>query len=155
MHTPATFMKHPIHPMLIAVPIGMWSFALVCDLLSYFSDFPWAWHTALVTMCAGLVGAFIAAVPGFVDYTFIRKRNPRARRIGAYHMALNLLVMALYGTNIFLRIRGDFSSVPFYLSVAAFVLLIAGGWLGGELVYVERVSVEEPEEHDLRFRRVA
>src|SRR5690348_15389559 len=138
MHTPATFMKHPIHPMLIAVPLGMWSFSVVCDILFRFSNFGWAWHTALVMMIAGLIGAFIAAVPGLVDYVFIRKRNGRAAKIGAYHLVMNLIVMALYGVNIVLRLRADYSPLPFYLSLGAFVFLIISAWLGGEMVYVER-----------------
>lgn len=33
MRTPASIGKHPIHPMLIAFPIGLWIFSLVCDLV--------------------------------------------------------------------------------------------------------------------------
>ncbi len=33
MASPASIKKHPIHAMLVALPIGLWSFALVCDVL--------------------------------------------------------------------------------------------------------------------------
>jgi hypothetical protein len=33
MRTPANIAKHPIHPMLIPMPIGLWIFSLVCDLI--------------------------------------------------------------------------------------------------------------------------
>jgi uncharacterized membrane protein len=31
--TPASVDKHPLHPILVAVPIGLWMFSLVCDLM--------------------------------------------------------------------------------------------------------------------------
>ena len=34
MRTPASIFKHPIHPMLIVFPIGLWIFSLACDLIS-------------------------------------------------------------------------------------------------------------------------
>ena len=33
MRTPATIAGHPIHPMLVPIPIGLWIFSLVCDLI--------------------------------------------------------------------------------------------------------------------------
>jgi uncharacterized membrane protein len=30
MRTPATVFRHPIHPMLIAFPIGLWIFSIAC-----------------------------------------------------------------------------------------------------------------------------
>jgi hypothetical protein len=33
MSTPASIKGHPIHPMLVALPVGLWILALVCDVL--------------------------------------------------------------------------------------------------------------------------
>jgi len=33
MRTPASIARHPIHPMLVPLPIGLWIFALVADLI--------------------------------------------------------------------------------------------------------------------------
>ena len=30
MRTPASIARHPIHPMLVPIPIGLWIFSLVC-----------------------------------------------------------------------------------------------------------------------------
>jgi uncharacterized membrane protein len=52
---------------------------------------------------------------------------------------------------------GADSWVPFALSIIGVVGLAVSGWLGGEMVYVERVGVEEGRERrpeDVR-RRVA
>jgi uncharacterized membrane protein len=33
MRAPASLFKHPIHPMLIVSPIGLWIFSLACGLI--------------------------------------------------------------------------------------------------------------------------
>jgi hypothetical protein len=43
MGTPASFKNHPLHPILVAIPIGLWTFAFVCDLIHAFGGKPlWA-----------------------------------------------------------------------------------------------------------------
>jgi uncharacterized membrane protein len=34
MASPASVKKHPVHPMIVAVPMGLWVFALVCDIVA-------------------------------------------------------------------------------------------------------------------------
>jgi uncharacterized membrane protein len=71
MSSPASIKNHPIHPMLVSVPIGLWIFALVCDVIFVFGGAA-IWHTvALYCIAAGVVGALLAAVPGFLDYISI------------------------------------------------------------------------------------
>ena len=68
MRTPASIFKHPIHPMLIVFPIGLWIFSLACDLIRLAGASGDAWSTvAFFSMIGGLIGALCAAVPGFID----------------------------------------------------------------------------------------
>ena len=99
-------------------------------------------------------GALVAAVPGFVDYLAL---TGRARRIATWHMLLNLGAVALFAVNAFVRMRvGLESRWPLVLSLIGVVGVLVSGWLGGELVYVERVGVEEAEQRrEGRPRRVA
>ena len=65
MSTPASVARHPLHPILIPLPIGLWVFSLVADLvfLAGWGGATWkavAWYT----MGGGIVGAVLAAVPG-------------------------------------------------------------------------------------------
>ena len=66
--TPASVDKHPLHPILVAFPIGLWMFSLVCDLMHRFGhDRMWslmAWYA----MVAGQLGALAAALPGVIDF---------------------------------------------------------------------------------------
>jgi uncharacterized membrane protein len=62
MRTPASIFKHPIHPMLIVFPIGLWIFSLACDLIRLAGVSGDAWSTvAFISMIGGLVGALCAA----------------------------------------------------------------------------------------------
>jgi uncharacterized membrane protein len=44
MSTPASIAKHPIHPMLVAFPVGLLVFSLICDLIYAGVDSP-TWMT--------------------------------------------------------------------------------------------------------------
>lgn len=45
MRTPASIAGHPIHPMLVPIPIGLWIFSLVCDLIHAGGSSNPAWPT--------------------------------------------------------------------------------------------------------------
>ena len=78
MRTPANVAGHPIHPMLITLPIGLWVFSFVCDLFFVFGSGAPVWSTvALYTMAGGIVGALAAAIPGFIDLLSLPARAKR------------------------------------------------------------------------------
>lgn len=151
MKTPASICKHPIHPMLIVFPIGLWSFSLACDLLRVAGASGEAWFTvAFLTMIGGLIGALCAAVPGFIDLFFYKGGAPPVKKIALTHMAINLTVVVLYAVNIWLRARSPASvgtnlSTPVVLSIIGVALLFVSGWLGGQMVHVYGVGVEGRE----------
>jgi uncharacterized membrane protein len=150
--TPARIGKHPIHPMLVVLPLGLWIAALAFDIAHAVTGNP-LWRTvAFWNVGAGLIGAVLAAVPGFVDYLDL---EGRARRLATYHMALNLAAVALFAVNWYVRTRvAPDSWWPLALSLVGVVGVTVSGWLGGELVYAERVGVEEAPRNE-RYRRVA
>src|SRR3954469_20549630 len=101
MRTPANAPRHPIHPMLVPIPIGLWLFSLVCDLVYAFGSGGDVWRTvAFYNMVAGVIGALIAAIPGLIDLLSL-PAGPK--RTAIIHMSLNLTVVALYVVNIVLR----------------------------------------------------
>ncbi len=146
MRTPASIHKHPIHPMLVVFPIGLWIFSLICDLIGLTVAAPAVWFTvAFYSMVGGLIGALLAAVPGLIDLLFYKWREP-VKRIALAHMAINLSVVALYIINVVMR-AGEPESVriPILLSLIGVCLLAVSGWLGGQLVHVHGVGVEGRE----------
>ncbi len=139
MKTPASIAGHPIHPMLVPLAIGLWIFSLVCDLAIAFGASSESWRiVALYTLAGGIVGALLAAVPGFIDMLSIPWPIKRTALI---HMAINLTVVALFAVNLWLRFRGAAHSTVLWLSIVAIGLLVISGWLGGKMVYEEGVGV--------------
>lgn len=141
MSTPASVAKHPIHPMVVVFPVGLWIFSLGADLLVLAGwENPWR-DVAWCTMAGGIAGALLAAIPGSLDFFAITEA--KARLIAIYHLALTLSATAVFAVDLYLRLAAAApDSLPLVLSITGVALLVAGGWLGGELVYVQRVGVE-------------
>ena len=143
MPTPASIRRHPIHPILVGIPIGLWVFAVVADLV-YLGCGGAAWkEVARYCIGGGLVGALLAAVPGLVDLTSIPPGN--VRKIALTHMTVNLIVVALFGLSLWLRTTDPLGGWPAAISGIGLLLLGFGGWLGGELVFVHGMGVEAAE----------
>jgi uncharacterized membrane protein len=144
MKTPASIAGHPIHPMLVPIPIGLWIFSLVCDLVHIGGSANATWTAvALYTMAGGIIGALAAAIFGLVDLLSL---PPGPRSTGIKHMTINLVVVALYLVNLWMR--WDHPENPggaVWLSVIAIVLLVVSGWLGGKMVYEYGVAVDTTE----------
>ncbi len=141
MASPANVAEHPIHPMLIVFPIGLWIFSFVCDLIYYFGAGNTLWNdVAYRAMAGGIIGALLAAVPGFIDYLSL---SGRTRSIATIHMGLNLLLVVLFAVNLYVRSQGvAVESAPIFLSLIGVIILGISGWLGGALVYVHATAVE-------------
>ncbi len=144
MRTPASIAKHPIHPMLVTLPIGLWIFSLVCDLVYLFGNGAENWRiVAYYTMAGGIVGALLAAIPGFIDLLSLPHG---VKRIAITHMSINLAVVVLYLINLWMRTQGVATTTPQWLSVIAIIALAYSGWLGGRMVHVHGVAVVTPPE---------
>lgn len=147
MASPASLAKHPLHPMLVTIPIGLWLFSLGSDLIYLLEWGGTVWHDmAFYTIAAGILGAFLAAIPGLIDYYSLTE--VRLKNLAAVHMVMNLTVILLFTVNLWVRLYyGGETSLPMVLSGVSIVLLGVGGWLGGELVYIHGVAVEP--QHDI------
>ena len=133
--------------MLIVFPIGLWIFSLICDIIYYAGSRNIFWdEMAFYTMAGGIIGALLAAIPGFIDYLLVRDR--RVKKIATTHMILNLAVVALFIFNLGIRYNAanDNDLVGVTLSIVGIGILAVSGWLGGSLVYVHRVAVEPSTE---------
>lgn len=149
MRTPASIARHPVHPMLVPIPIGLWIFSLVCDLFYAGGSANPAWPTvAFYCMGGGIVGALLAAVPGLVDLLSL-PQGPRSTAIK--HMAVNLTVVALYLINFWMRMEPPHAPGGLvWLSLVAVGLLAISGWLGGKMVFEHAIAVDSPPESPRR-----
>ena len=138
-------LRHPLHPMLVHFPIGLFLLSLLLDLASLaFPSVPNLVRDSFYAMLLGVITTLIAAVPGVVDYTDIRSDHP-AKRTATTHLTLNLIVVALYGINLGVRssslVDPKISFGPLILSLVGVGLLSVSGYLGGRLVYDAGISV--------------
>ncbi len=137
---------HPVHPILVTIPIGAWTSSIVFDLTATLGDRPEAFATGSAWLIGiGLVGALAAAVFGAIDLSTIA-RGTRAFATGLTHMAINVVVVLLYAVNLGVRRSqgyDDVSTTALILSVVALALVGASGWLGGKLSYRYGVRVAD------------
>lgn len=153
MSTRASVHRHPIHPMLIVFPLGLWVFAVVCYLIYLLSSVP-VWRTvALYSMGGGIIGAALAAIPGLIDFLTLVK-SP-VQTIALSHMISNVVALTIFIIAFALAVFGSATSVvPFILSLFGLLAVATGGWLGGSLVYEHGVGVEQKQPQEVEYQHV-
>ena len=129
--------------MLIVFPLGLLATSVAWDICYLATGAPSWGMIAFWTIVAGVIGALLAAVPGFIDWLAI-PNGTRAKTLGLYHMVLNLIVLALFVISLIVR-----ATNPAGYAVSGFgrmiwgwigvVIALFAGWLGGELV--ERLGI--------------
>lgn len=163
MESRARIGNHPLHPMLIVVPAGSFVVALVLDVVYLLTGGTLWWAATLPVMLIGVIGGLLAAIPGLVDLVAISKKQ-NARGIALTHMAINLVVVALFAWNAWTRWTSVEPPAPegtyagFWLTLIAVGGLGVSGWLGWKMVYEYHMAVlEHPDAKDPepRIRREA
>lgn len=133
---------HPIHPMLIPLPIGALVGVLATDVVFWLTgDGFWA-QASWWLLWAGLVTGLLAAAVGLVEYFTIHR--VRSHRAGRIHLWSNVAALALVGINLATRMGGHADAVlpwGLALTVITGMALAVGGWFGGELAYRHGVGV--------------
>ncbi len=114
MQIRASVSKPSVHPLLVALPAGLWVVSLLCDLLYLGGAAAELWsRLALYTMVGGFVGALaLLTLPGFVA-----------------HLNVSLVVVALYAANIWLRLGDPHLTMAIALSVTGVGVLAMSSWV--------------------------
>lgn len=135
LRSKAAINGHPLHPMLVPIPIALFVAALVTDIV-FIVDGSDGWAVASRWLLGGgLVGALLAAIAGFTD--FAGNARIRELRDAWLHLFANLTVVLIEGVNLLFRLADPAAaaSLGIVLSGAAVLLLLFSGWKGGELVF--------------------
>lgn len=135
MESKAKILGHPLHPMLVAFPLGLLSSSLVFDIIHLVSNHQRWGEVAYLTLCAGLITGVVAAIPGLIDAISIPE-NTRAKYIGYLHGIGNAIVLSVFALSLILRkFMPEFGPIaPLALSAVGVGGALVTGWLGGELV---------------------
>jgi uncharacterized membrane protein len=146
MRSKAAIGTHPIHPMLVPIPIGAFFIAMIGDILHVLRpEDPFWYDLSFTCIGIGLIFALTAAAFGAVDYLSL-KLSSRAFRLATWHAVLNVMVALAYAASFLLR-RHHAALTPgrwplaFAFAAGGLGLLGVSGWLGGKLAYEHRVGV--------------
>jgi len=141
MQGKATIAGHPIHPMLVAFPIGFFAGAVISDIITFLGH-PDFWPRMSISLIAfGIIAALVAALFGFIDY-FTVPMEPAVKKTATTHMILNLFVVAIYVVALFVRASNPVSTLGYILTFGGLVFLVVSGWFGGHLAYVGLVGTQ-------------
>jgi nitrite reductase/ring-hydroxylating ferredoxin subunit/uncharacterized membrane protein len=136
-----TWLGHPLHPVMTDVPLGAWTAALVLDTLEARERGGGRRGLARgadAAVAVGLAGAAGAAVTGVTDW---HQTSGAARTKGLVHGLLNTAATTLYVGSLVARVRGA-RSAGRSLAFAGYAVSMAAAYLGGDLVYRERIGVD-------------
>ncbi len=121
------WLGHPLHSATTDIPIGILFLVIVFDLLGQ----PTAATTALVV---GIAAMLLSALSGAADYA---DTDGTARVRATVHSTLMVVALALYIVSLLMRTGEPTDrTLPTVVSVVGFLVLTAGAYVGGDVVYV-------------------
>lgn len=144
MRARAQLRSHPIHPMLVAFPIGLWIGSLAFDIAALAEGDPSLAAAGFYAVIGGCAGAVLAATAGATDLFAVVPSRSSAKNRGYIHALLNVAALVLF--IIVAARRGGPGAMPdglsILLSAVGVILILCSGWLGGTLVYRNQIGVD-------------
>lgn len=143
VHSTAQIAGHPIHPMLVPIPISCFVGALLTD-IAYVAtaEIMWANFSSWL-LVIGVIFGVLAAIAGLTD--FLGNRLVRSQAPAWPHLIGNAVALVVAVVNTLIHTRDAYTSVwptGLILSVITVLILPVTGWLGWALVYRHGVGVE-------------
>ncbi len=122
-----TWLGHPLHAVLTDVPIGALTLALVLDFFGQQT-------AADIAILVGVLSLVAAAVVGFADYS---DTDGLARTRATLHGTIMVVALVVYLASLGIRAGAPLDrTVPVVLSWIGFLILSAGAFVGGDVVFV-------------------
>jgi len=122
-----TWLGHPLHAAITDLPIGLLLGSVVLDVLAQPS-------AADILLVASIATMILAALSGLADYA---ETPGLARTRATLHSVLMTVTMLLVIVSAVMRAGAPADrTLPIALSMIAFVLVSAGAYVGGDVVYV-------------------
>lgn len=134
---------HPLHPMLIAFTLGLFSTAGIFDLLHLLDrQGPWA-YLAFYLIGAGLIAGLIAASVGIMDWLNI-PAGTHAKQSGLIAALSNSAILVIFVLSWLMRheIPAAPEGLALVLSFSGLIMALVGGWLGSDLALRVSVGIE-------------
>lgn len=135
---------HPLHPMLVHFPIALWTLSVAADAGGLITRNEIWWSASFACQALGLLAAVLAMVAGALDLSSLPRGHPGMDTAVA-HLSVMGMAWLLYLASAALRGLPGADAPPRSAVVAGsagFLCMVAGGWLGGRLVYRFGVGVK-------------
>lgn len=137
-------MRHPLHPMLVHVPVACWLLAPLCDAAALAASWSLLWTVSALLVGVGIGGGALAATAGAIDYARAHAVAPRL--VNAHVLLMGAAwAVALLGLLGRLGAERQVAVPPPWWAIGAcfvtFLLMIAGAWCGGEMVYGRGIGI--------------
>jgi uncharacterized membrane protein len=137
---------HPIHAMLVPIPIACFVGTLVTD-LAYWQTANMQWANFSVWLLTiGLIVSVFVVIAGVID--FFGDRRIRALNAAWIHGIGNAIALVIAIFNAFIHSRDAYTSVVptgLILSLITVLILAVTGWNGWTMVYRHGVAVLDKE----------
>ena len=130
---------HPLHAVLSDFPLALLGTSLLWDVVGMWRGEALWWAISFWDIALGLALALAAAGAGAVDYAAINE-GEQVVKLATTHMMLMLLATGMYVVSLLVR-GGPLPPVgvnrilALILESLGLILLMAGGWCGGHLVF--------------------
>lgn len=121
------WLGHPLHPVLVQVPVGAFISAAVLDLV------PGGRKAATTLIAVGTASTAPAIAAGWLDWSQMTRER---RRVGLVHATANAVAVGLYIASLAAR-RGGRSARGRALAYAGLSVAGTGAYLGGHLAYAQ------------------
>ena len=144
MRSRAQIKSHPIHPMLIVLPLGLLLGSWIFDLIGKATNNELLWAASYYCAITGIVAGFCAAIPGLIDWIGVVPPKSSGKNRGLLHGGLNVLVLVVFIVIAVHRTNAIAEPGGFELGLmtAAVIVLGISGWLGGTLAYRNQIGVD-------------
>ncbi len=126
-----TWLGHPLHPVMMHVPVGAWTSAGVLDLV------PRLRPAATVLIGTGVAAAVPTALSGAADWS---EQDIGVKRLGVLHAAANTVALGLYAGSLVARARGR-GTLGLLLSYAGLGMATGSAAIGGHMSYSQSSGV--------------
>ncbi len=134
------WLHEPLHAVIVDVPIGSWTAAVVFDAVAAVSGSEAMDTAADACVGLGLLGALGAAITGMNDWAEVKDEAPR--RIGAVHALLNVAATGLFAWSLVARRKDGGRGQGRAIGALGFAVASASAHLGGNMVYEHGVGVQ-------------
>ncbi len=127
-----TWLGHPLHPLVTDVAIGAWTVTLVFDLLGL-AGVSGLSGGAAIALWLGVLAGLSSLLSGLTDW---KDTYGLEQRVGFVHGLAMILVTLLYVVSGILRAAGTADEpAARVIGTVGFLVLIVGGYLGGEMAF--------------------